>query len=159
MDMLVLRACPDPDVIDTQTIRLPPGSPDDPAWWAHEIFATRQMPGVVVALLALRQALVGLIGVAPATSAAAVFAVEEVVGDEALIIERDRHLDFACTVGIDRPGRLLSVTTAVELHGWRGRLYWLPVGLLHGPITRSIMRRAIERSTRADVDAAGHDRS
>jgi hypothetical protein len=34
---------------------------------------------------------------------------------------------------------------ALRLHGWRGRLCWLPVGALHGPVTRSMMRRAVSR--------------
>jgi len=38
------------------------------------------------------------------------------------------------------------VTTAVWLHGWRGRLYFAPVSVLHDPITRSMMRRAVRRT-------------
>jgi hypothetical protein len=40
---------------------------------------------------------------------------------------------------------MLRVTTAVWLHGWRGRLYFAPVAVLHDPVTRSMMRRAIRR--------------
>ncbi len=141
--MLALTAIDHPDVIDTQTVRLPAGAPDDPAWWATRIFSSRRTPGAVAALLGLRQLLVPLIGVRPATSARSVFAVERVVGSEALIVNRDRHLDFACSVTVDRSAGLLSLTTVVQLHGWRGRVYWLPVGLLHGPVTRSMLRRAV----------------
>jgi len=102
------------------------------------------MPTVVTALMGLRQLLVPLIGVKPGTLE--VFTVDHVVGDEALIVEEDRHLDFRCGVGVDRQARLLRVTTAVWLHGWRGRLYFAPVSVLHDPITRSMMRRAVRRT-------------
>jgi len=34
------------------------------------------------------------------------------------------------------------VTTAVRLKGWRGRVYFVPVRLLHDPVTRSMMASA-----------------
>jgi hypothetical protein len=82
-----------------------------------------------------------LIGVQP--SPASVFDVDKVDGEEALISADDSHLDFRAAVGIDPEGRLLRVTTTVRLHGWRGRLYFLPVGMLHNPVTRSMTKRAV----------------
>jgi hypothetical protein len=37
------------------------------------------------------------------------------------------------------------VTTAVQLKGWRGRLYFLPVRFGHDQITRSMMAAAGRR--------------
>ena len=73
------------------------------------------------------------------------FSVVEVQGDEALIAHADRHLDFRAGVGFDPGSRMLRVTTAVWLKGWRGRVYFTPVSVLHDPVTRSMMRRAIRR--------------
>lgn len=70
--------------------------------------------------LALRQLLVPLIGVRAAPRDT--FAVRQVDGDEALLAMDDRHLDFRCGIGVDRETRLVRVTTAVRLKGWRGRL-------------------------------------
>ncbi|HWI32740.1 MAG TPA: DUF2867 domain-containing protein [Lapillicoccus sp.] len=122
----------------------------DPAQWAHEIFSVQSVPVPVVALLGLRQALAPLIGV-PRADTSTIFAVSERVGEEAVIVAPDRHLDFRAAVGIDREARLVRVTTAVWFHGWRGRLYFLPVRLLHDPVLRAMMRRAIRRAGRGTM--------
>ena len=135
---LVLTHCPRPDHYDRQVVRLPAGSDDDPHRWAEAVFDLHRAPAHVKALLGLRQLLVPLIGVPRTTKSP--FAVREVVDGEALVAASERHLDFWC--GIRAADDTLEVTTAVSLHGWRGRLYWVPVGILHGPITRAMMRRA-----------------
>jgi hypothetical protein len=104
------------------------------------------MPGWVIGLMGLRQAVVGLIGASRAT--AGVFTVAEVRGEEALISTDDRHLDFRCGVAYDAGARLLRVTTSVRLKGWRGRLYFFPVRLLHPLVVHAMMARAIRRLTR-----------
>jgi hypothetical protein len=143
---LAYRDRPAPDWADVVLESVPEGArpaPTDPARWADEVFATGSAPPVVVALMSLRQAVVPLIGVSPAPRS--VFAVSSVVGDEALIEHDDRHLDFRAGVGFDLETRVLRVTTAVWLKGWRGRVYFTPVSVLHDPVTRSMMRRAIRR--------------
>ena len=40
---------------------------------------------------------------------------------------------------------LVHVTTAVTLKGWRGRVYFAPVRLLHDAVTRSMMTAAARR--------------
>ena len=143
---LALRDRPSPHWADVVVEPVPEGmhpAPVDPARWADEVFAVGSAPPAVVALMALRQAVVPLIGVDPAPRD--VFAVSHVEGDEALIVHDDRHLDFRAGVGYDPATRLLRVTTAVWLKGWRGRLYFAPVSVLHDPVTRSMMRRAIRR--------------
>ncbi len=46
----------------------------------------------------------------------------------------------------DGDAGLLRCVTTVRLHGWRGRLYFLPVRLLHDPVTPAMMQAAVRRS-------------
>lgn len=147
---IALEEIPDPDFADIQIVAVPGDRPlvDDAAWWARQVFDVRSAPRWIRWLLGLRQFLVRLIGVARAGTG--VFDVDAVRAGEALISEDDQHLDFRAAVGIDTENRLLRVTTAVRLHGRRGRLYWSFVRLLHGPVTRSMMERAVRRSAHVD---------
>ncbi len=142
---MAFRDIPAPDWADVVVVPLPPGAPTDPAQWARAVFDVRALPWWVLALLGLRQLLVGLIGVD--RGAADVFAVREVSGEEALVAVDDRHLDFRAAVAADADAQLLRCVTAVRLHGWRGRLYFLPVRLLHDPVTRAMMHAAVRRSS------------
>jgi len=98
---------PRPAWADVVVVPLPPRATRDPEVWAREVFSMRHVPLWVKGLFALRQGLVGLIGVDPA--------------------------------GHD------LFTTAVRLHGWRGRLYFIPVRLVHGPIVRAMLARTARR--------------
>lgn len=144
---LALRTIPAPDFADAAIVAIPPSGVrlmDDPRWWAEQVFSVRSAPKWVVALLGLRQVLVGLIGVKRADRS--VFDVTTVEGSEALIFTKDDHLDFAAGVRIDLDHRLLTVTTAVRFNNWRGRLYFVPVSVLHGPVTQSMTKRAVQRA-------------
>ena len=127
------------DVADVQRIPVPDGISVTPAQWVHAVFDVRRAPIVVRALMGLRQLVVPLIGV-PRTVYNP-FRIREIREDEALLLTRERHLTFWCSVG--EKDSILAVATAVRLHGWRGRVYWLPVSLLHRPVTRAMMRRAV----------------
>lgn len=146
---LALQSIPKPDYADVIVLPVPDGNPDgnpsDPRLWAEELFSLRSMPGWVTALMGLRQAVVGLVGISRAP--AGVFAVAQVCGEEALISADDTHLDFRCGVAYDAVARLLRVTTAVRLKGWRGRLYFAPVRLLHPLVVHAMMARTIRRLT------------
>ncbi|MBT2532885.1 DUF2867 domain-containing protein [Arthrobacter sp. ISL-48] len=145
---LALDSIPAPDFADVIVLPVPAGQrecPNEPQIWAETLFSVSSMPEWVTALMGLRQAVVGLIGVSRATPA--VFAVSEVRGEEALISADDRHLDFRCGVAYDARARLLRVTTTVRLKGWRGRLYFVPVRLLHPLVVRAMMARAIRHLT------------
>lgn len=146
---MALQSIPRPDYADVIVLPVPGNGPDgapaDPRVWAEELFSLRSMPGWVTALVGLRQAVVGLVGISRAP--AGVFAVAEVCGEEALISADDTHLDFRCGVAYDAGARLLRVTTAVRLKGWRGRLYFAPVRLLHPLVVHAIMARTIRRLT------------
>jgi hypothetical protein len=138
---------PDPDYADAIIVPIPESVGEvnsDPEWWARRIFDLKSAPKWILSLLRLRQRLVGLIGVEKSDQS--VFEVDRVDRGEALIAENDRHLDFRAGVRVDRESRLLQVTTVVRLKGWRGRLYWIPVGLIHGPLTRSLVRNAARRA-------------
>ena len=140
---LALQSIPKPDYADVIVLPVPDDGPADPRVWAEELFALQSLPGWVTALMGLRQAVVGLVGIsrAPAT----VFAVAEVCGEEALISADDTHLDFRCGVAYDAGAGLLRVTTVVRLKGWRGRLYFAPVRLLHPLVVHAMMARTIRR--------------
>jgi hypothetical protein len=146
LDSAALQACPHPDFADAHLFRLPPRSSGDPEEWAHRIFDLRNGPRWVKGLMAVRTALVPLIGLRPTRDRSA-FDVDQVGGCEALIVKRDRHLDFWVSVAVDHRRNLLQVSTFVKLHGWRGRLYFAPVGVLHSPVLRSMITAAIRRAT------------
>jgi hypothetical protein len=137
---LVFDDVPAPDFADVCVIPLPPGAPTDPKVWAERIFSGEGIPGWVKAAMGLRQLLVPVLGIPKAPRG--VFAVRKVVGDEALLAFDDRHLDFRVGVGVDTTTALVRVVTAVRLKGWRGRLYFGPVRLLHPSVVQAMMRRA-----------------
>lgn len=143
MRSLAIDACPEPDVIDVQALRLPPGAPTDAAWWLGEMFGFRHTSLAVRALFGLRRVLAVVVGAKVRPDPAGVFAPDAADEREVMAHEDDRHLEF--WLGVAADGGLLQVTTVVRLHGWRGRLYWIPVGALHGPVTRTMMRRAVAR--------------
>lgn len=148
MRSLAIDACPEADIIDVQAVRLPSGVPDDARWWLRQVFAFRSAPLPVIMLMAVRQATAWVVGASRGRRAEDVFASVADDGREVVTHEPDQHLDFWVGVAVD--DGLLRVTTVVRLHGWRGRLYWLPVGALHGPVLRSMMRRAVARAASAD---------
>lgn len=142
-ESLALRACPTHDFADVCAVPRPEGSDADPAAWLARVFDVRNAPVWVIALLGLRQVLVPLVGIPRGTMQA--FAPSAVEGDEVLVDTPDRHLHFWLGLAVREDPPRLVATTVVKLHGWRGRLYWLPVGLLHRPVLTSMMRKAAAR--------------
>lgn len=124
---------------DVVFIPIPPHSTVDPRVWAETLFSRAAIPKPVQALFAVRMIFASLLGLRPAPAGA--FDVREVVGDEALMSFDDDHLDFRCAVGVDADRRVVRVTSVVRLHGWRGRVYFTPVSLLHPMIVQSMLRR------------------
>jgi hypothetical protein len=137
-----LRDIPRPDFVDVAAAPLPPGASTDPAVWAGEVFS--HAPAAVRALLGLRQLLAPVIDVPRAGRS--VFAVHEVVGEEAVIATDDVHLDFRVGVAVAAARSLVRVTTVARLKGRRGRLYFLPVRLLHSPIVHAMLNAACRRA-------------
>jgi hypothetical protein len=146
-ESVALREIARPDYADVALVPVPAHASTDAQRWAEAVFDLRSMPRWVVALLSVRQVAVRLIGLAPAPRD--VFAVRAVQDDEALISFDDRHLDFRVGVGVDPVQHLLRVVTVVRLRGWRGRVYWAPVSLLHPVVVRAMMRGALRTMARA----------
>jgi hypothetical protein len=122
-------------------VAVPDGSARDAEGWAQAIFTVGSMPSWIKVLFGAREVVARLLRLSPGRPA--VFAVREVRDGEALIDTDDRHLRFVAGVRADEG--LLHVTTAVQLKGWRGRLYFLPVRFVHDQITRSMMAAAARR--------------
>lgn len=141
MDSLALRACRLPDFADMQVVPLPHNGSRDPAEWVQLIFSASNMPWWVKALFGVRRVLTPLLGIPHRDLSA--FEVTAVEGSEALVAVSDPHLDFWVGIAVDESQQRLVATTVVTLHGWRGRLYWIPAGLLHGAVFRAMLRRAV----------------
>lgn len=135
---VAFEVVPRPDWASTTTVAVPEGLTRDAATWARAIFSARSVPLWGKVLFGVRQAAVLLLRIP--LGKAEMLAVDRVVGDEALIDTDDVHLHFAAGVRAD--GRFVHVTTAVQLKGLRGQLYFAPVRLLHDAVTRSMISRA-----------------
>ena len=128
------------DYGDVLLVSKPPGTTDDPRIWAETLFSVAAAPLWVRAAMGVRMALAPLLGLRPAPRG--VFEVRAVVGEEALLAFDDKHLAFRCGVGVDAGGGVVRVTTVVILHGWRGRVYFTPVSLVHPLVVNAMLRRA-----------------
>ncbi|MTW13528.1 DUF2867 domain-containing protein [Pseudoduganella eburnea] len=123
----------------------------------------RQTPGWVNRLMALRNRIVGLVGLknlghlgAPgAGKQAAQYRVGDRVGifsllylspDEVLLGDSDKHLDVVVSV-CKAPQGAVSVSTVVHVHNWLGKLYMLPVTPLHKIIVRAMLKRTASLRT------------
>lgn len=136
----------EPDFADVQIVALRGATGISADEWVRAIFDSRSLPFWVKALFGLRAVLVPFIGLRQARErAASPFEVRDVVGGEALVVTDAPHLLFRLGVAVDDDAGLLRATTVVVHHNWRGRLYFVPVGVLHGPVLRSMMVRAARR--------------
>jgi hypothetical protein len=99
----------------------------------------------VAALLGLRQALVGLVGIERADSS--VFATLARTDDEVLLGSDAGHLDFRVSVRRE-PARVV-VSTVVRLRNLRGRGYFAVVRPIHPVVVRAMLRRAARRLSRS----------
>jgi hypothetical protein len=136
---IALRDIPRPDFADATIVALAEHDSVDPAAWARRVFDRSSVPGWVRASLGLRQLLIPLLGV-PRTDPSAIAFREQ--GDEVLFAIDERHLDVRCAIAVDEQMRLLRVTTTVRFHGTRGRVYFLPVRVLHPLVVRAMIRSA-----------------
>lgn len=124
------------DWISCQRQRVTPGASTDPAYWARRMFA--DPPPWVGAALALRDRLVGLVGIRP--SSRDTFAVLARSENEVIVGTDDRHLDFRASVRCS--DGFVDVTTIVQVHNRLGWFYLLPVRLVHASMVRSMLARA-----------------
>lgn len=152
-----LDGVPEPDFADVQIVPLRGATGIAPEVWVREIFDRRSLPLWVKALFGVRMVLVPFIGLRQSDErAAGPFEVREVVDGEALVITDEPHLLFRLGVVADDDVSLLRATTVVQHHNWRGRLYFVPVGVLHGPVLRSMMVRAVRRQARGNLHGDQH---
>ena len=138
-DGLLLGALPRVDWADAYAVGDVDGLPDDPQAWADAVF--RGPPTWVGALLALREALVGVVGIERAGSRA--FDTVARTETEVLLGIDQGHLDFRASVRRE-PDRVV-VTTVVQVHNRRGRAYSSVVRRLHPTVVRTMLTRARAR--------------
>lgn len=137
-----------PDFVDAFAVRLRPGMPTDPVRWASAIFD--RPPRWVRALMAARQALVGLVGIDRGDRST--FAVRAHTAAEAVVGADARHLDFRAVVAVE-PTRVV-LTTVVRQHNRRGRAYFALVRRVHPAVVAAMLTRAATRLSRAPRGAA-----
>jgi len=154
---LIAGAFPRIDYADAYRVRLPAGSPRDIDSLTRALLGAA--PGWVRALMALRDRLVGLIGLKTSKRGVrgleraafqpgesfGIFRVFARTADEIMLGEDDRHLDFRVSVLLqrERGADWAVVTTVVRFHGWFGRAYFLPVRPLHRLIVPAMLRSAV----------------
>lgn len=134
------------DWSDAHAVECRPGQPTDPQVWADAVF--RDPPQWVAALLGVREALVGLVGIARGGSSS--FDTLARTEREVLLGTDERHLDFRASVLREADRVVLS--TVVTLHNARGRAYFALVRPVHQVIVQAMLRRAARR-----LAAHGHN--
>jgi hypothetical protein len=129
-------ALPRVDFADAWSLPLADGMPADPAAWTDAIF--RRPPAWVVSLLAARNALVRLVGIAPGDRSA----FDEVArtGDEVLVGSDAGHLDFRASVLV--ADRTVTLSTVAMTHNARGRAYMTVVRRVHPAVVRGMLTNA-----------------
>jgi hypothetical protein len=142
---LLAGALPRVDFADAHAVPVRPGMPEDPMVWANAVFG--DPPPWVARLLALREALVGLVGIERGGRES--FDPVAVEGDEVLLGSDADHLDVRTSVRRE-PDRAV-VTTVVALHGLRGRLYFAAVRIVHPVIVRALLDRAATTLSRSPL--------
>ncbi|WP_374579909.1 DUF2867 domain-containing protein [Pseudoduganella sp.] len=138
--------------------------PDDGASaLEHYLRVVRQTPAWVNRLMALRNWMVGFVGLKnlghlaslDAARAASDYRVGDRVGifsllhlspGEVLLGDSDKHLDVVLSI-CKAPQGMLSVSTVVHVHNWLGRLYMMPVTPLHKVIVRTMLKRTAAART------------
>jgi hypothetical protein len=138
--VLARAAFPRTDFEDAWQVVVPASAPADPAAWAHAAFRTP--PLWVGALLRLRNALVGLIGVERGDRSS--FDTVARTGDELLLGTDAGHLDFRASllVADADAARAVTLSTVTVVHNTRGRLYLAVVKLVHPIVVRHMLGRA-----------------
>lgn len=140
---LLAAALPRVDWSDAHAVDRWAGMPEDPQVWADATFRTP--PPWVAALMGVRQALVGLVGIDRGDPSS--FDTVATSPGEVLLGTDERHLDFRAAVRVEE--RQVVLTTVVQLHNARGRAYFALVKLLHPAIVRAMLGRAARLLSRS----------
>lgn len=140
------------DLVDAYAIGLPQGTSHDVETLTR-FMLSEQGPGLRL-LMGMRDAVVAGFGIKTSrelrqgsvTDGVAriyIFRVYEITGDEAILGEDDKHLDFR--VSVQRRPSDIVVTTAVHCHNLLGRAYLALITPFHRLVVKSILRRAARR--------------
>lgn len=124
------------DWSDAHAVDRAPGLPSDAQAWADAAF--RSPPAWVAGALAVREAVVPLIGIARGGRSS--FATVASRPGEVLLGTDERHLDFRASVLVE-PDRVV-LSTVVRWHNRRGRAYFALVRHVHPVVVRAMLRRA-----------------
>lgn len=127
------------DLVDAWQLARYPGMPSDPRVWADAIF--HDPPPWVLALIGLRQLLVGFVGIDRGDRSA--FDTLQVDGSELLLGTDAGHLDFRASVLIDP--RTVTLTTVARANNRRGAAYLAVIDPIHPRVVRAMLRRAGQR--------------
>jgi len=130
----------------------------DPELLARFIFS--HQPAWVSTLMAIRDALVGGLGLKTAKSLTSlgaqsragrlgIFKIYDTSSTEVILGEDDKHLDFRLSVLCSKqpsPGgcRHLTLSTVVRCHNRLGRLYIFAIAPFHRLVVQSSLRRAAQ---------------
>lgn len=140
---LLAAALPRVDHVDAYAVERCPGTPADPLVWADATF--HDPPAWVVALLGVRERIVGTVGIERGGPRA--FDVVAATDDEVLLGSDAGHLDFRVSVRCE-PERVV-VSTVVQLHNARGRAYFAIVRLVHPVIVAAMLTKAAATLSRS----------
>ena len=139
---LLADALPRVDWADAYAVAARPSTPADPQVWADAVF--RDPPDWVVALLGLRERLVGVVGIERGGWGS--FETVARTEEEVLLGADAGHLDFRVSV-LREPTRVV-LTTVVQVHNARGRAYDALARRGHPTIVRAMLARAARLLTR-----------
>lgn len=152
----VTRAYASVQLADAFAIRLPASASSDPELLARFLFS--QQPAWVGGLMLVRDAIVARLGLktgrqlatpasAPRARRVGIFRIYSTSGDEIILGEDDKHLDFRVSVMCSaatapHASRQLTVSTVVHCHNLLGRAYILVVAPIHRRVVGASLRRA-----------------
>ena len=159
-ETLVAQAFARPDYADAYRVRLPAGAPNDLDAVVRAALGTA--PRWVTLLMRLRDRIAGLVGLKTSPQSArpdlgrgtlqagdalGIFKVFDRTGDELLLGQDDRHLDFRVSVLVRNDGQAdwAIVSTVVRFNNWMGWAYFLPVRPFHKLIVPAMLRSAYRR--------------
>lgn len=153
IDSVLAPLYPGADLLDAFAIALPAGASDDLMVLARAAFA--RPPGWIRALLGVRDAVMGAVGVKSSrTIGAAAAARGETIGffpllsksaRELVVGEDDRHLDFRAAIMLrdGAGGRELVAVTVVHCHNRLGLTYLAVIAPFHRAIVKANLRQVV----------------
>jgi len=150
---LLAAALPVADWSDAYAVSFWGRPPGDAQEWHDAIF--HSPPRRVAGLLAVRELLVGLVGIERGGRHA--FDIVAWSADEVVLGIDQSHLSFRASVLLE--SRRVVLTTAVKVHNRRGRAYWAVVRRIHPVVVRTMLARAARqvatssRTTTGDTSA------